>query len=64
MKHAFHWMEPPSFASARTVFDMPLKASREEFTRAAKAWAESVWIAWAPHHGQIVSWYSQLSQRK
>jgi hypothetical protein len=55
-KGVFHWMTPPSFASARTVFDVPVDATGEALTAAARAWAESVWAAWSPHHAQIESW--------
>jgi hypothetical protein len=55
-KGGFHWLTPPSFASARTVFDVPVGATGDAMTAAARAWVESVWTAWSPHHVQIESW--------
>ena len=57
-KGAFHWLNPPSFAAARTVFDVPLDATGDAMTSAARAWAESVWTAWSAHHGQIEGWFT------
>ncbi len=57
-KGAFHWLQPPSFALTRTVLDMPVSASGSAMTDAARAWAESVWAAWSPHHDQIARWYA------
>lgn len=61
-KGAFEWMKPPSFASARTVFDMPLHAADDAMANAAREWAKSVWEAWAPQHGQIARWHAQYSE--
>ena len=61
-KGAFHWLQPPSFASSRTVFDVPVSASGEEITEAARAWAESVWAAWSPHHAQVAAWYATFAR--
>lgn len=58
-KGAFHWLQPPSFASSRTVLDVPLMASREAITEPARAWASSVWAAWSPHHAQVAAWYAR-----
>jgi hypothetical protein len=57
-KGAFHWLNPPSFESARTVFDVPVDATGDALAAAARAWAESVWAAWSPHHEQIVGWWA------
>lgn len=58
-KGAFHWLQPPSFGSSRTVFDVPFDAPAVEIAAAARAWSESVWAAWSRHHAQIVEWYSK-----
>lgn len=51
------WLEPPSFVGTRTVFDIPLSEGEEAIARGARAWAESVWAAWHPHHSQVAEWY-------
>lgn len=60
-KGAFHWLTPPSFASSRTVFDVPFDAQPADIAIAARAWGESVWEAWSAHHAQIAEWYSQFA---
>ena len=59
-KGGFHWLTPPSFDGARTVFDVPVAGTREELTQAALHWVTSVWEAWAPHHAQIAQWHRQF----
>ncbi len=63
-KGAFHWLQPPSFAPSRTVFDVPFDAPAAEIAAAARVWAESVWAAWQPHHAQIVAWYSRYAGKR
>jgi len=60
-KGAFEWLPPPSFAATHTVFDMPVEASGEAITRAARTWAESVWGAWSGHHAQVAAWYAKYA---
>jgi hypothetical protein len=55
-KGAFHWLPPPSFATSRTVLDVPVSAPDPAITEAARAWVESVWAAWTPHHAQVAAW--------
>jgi hypothetical protein len=55
------WLEPPSFAGTRTVFDMPLAETGDALARSARAWAESVWTAWTPHHSQVADWYAKYA---
>ncbi len=57
-KGAFRWLEPPSFAGTLTVFDMPIAGPDDAIAQGARAWAESVWGAWAAHHVQIASWHA------
>jgi len=61
-KGAFHWLQPPSFAKCRTVCDMPVAASGAAITTAARAWAQSAWDAWAPHHAQVAAWYAAYAR--
>ena len=58
----FHWLEPPSFAQSRTVFDVPFDAPGDTIAKAARAWAESVWAAWSRHHAQIAAWSATYSR--
>lgn len=51
------WLEPPTFVGTRTVFDMPLAESGDAIASGARAWADSMWAAWAPHHSQVEEWY-------
>ena len=60
-KGAFHWLEPPTFALSRTVLDVPISASDAAMTDAARAWAESAWAAWSPHHPQIAEWHARFA---
>jgi hypothetical protein len=54
-KGSFDWLTPPSFAGALTVADIP--ASEQNLKDRGRAWATSVWQAWAPHHQQVKVWY-------
>ena len=60
-KGVFHWLQPPSFASSRTVFDVPIVSRGDEITRAARAWAESAWEAWRLQQEQVAAWYDTLA---
>ena len=55
-KDAFRWLEPPPSRGALTVADLPRVASAEEHASCVRAWAESVWTAWSPHHGTVRGW--------
>ena len=57
-KGAFPWLTPPSFASARTVLDMPI-GSPDEIEVAARRWVESVWGAWSAQHAQVAGWFAK-----
>ena len=58
-KGYFRWLTPPSFHGALTVLFMA--ANLDDPASAARAWAESAWRAWAPHHAQVRAWYDDLS---
>jgi hypothetical protein len=60
-KGAFRWLQPPSFASSRTVLHMPVSGSPAAISAAAREWAESVWMAWSAEHAQIAAWYAKYS---
>lgn len=44
---------PPADRGLLTVLDVALAGSPEEHALQARAWAEGVWRAWAPHHAAI-----------
>jgi hypothetical protein len=58
---ANYWLEPPSFAATRTVFDMPISGTPDVMAAGARAWAESVWGAWSAHHEQVAEWYAKYA---
>jgi CTP:molybdopterin cytidylyltransferase MocA len=49
------WLEPPT-RHAMTVADILNARSGEEHVRLVRAWAESLWAAWAPHHDLVRRW--------
>lgn len=57
-KGMFVWLHPPTFRAVRTVHLMPTIGTHDALTSAARAWVESVWNAWSPHHAQIAQWYA------
>lgn len=57
-KGYLHWLTPPSFEGVRTVLDM--RDHLDDAENAARAWAESAWAAWAPHHPQVRTWHDEL----
>ena len=49
--YRFVWLDPPLFEGALTIVDVAAGAD-------VRAWAESVWRAWAPHHHTVRAWLS------
>jgi hypothetical protein len=47
--YRFVWLDPPAWGDALTVVSVHDAAG-------ARAWAESVWRAWAPHHDTVRAW--------
>ncbi len=50
-KRDFDWLEPPLPGTALTVVSVAERAGAH--AEGVKAWAESVWTTWAPHHPRI-----------
>lgn len=50
---AHSWLEPPPLAIAIGVPELIEAAGGPDYGECARAWAEAVWRAWAPHHGAI-----------
>ncbi|HLZ00297.1 MAG TPA: DUF5946 family protein [Candidatus Angelobacter sp.] len=57
-KGKYAWLTPPSFAGRLTVADVHKATNAEEHIRFVRAWAESVWKAWSPHHDTVREWAS------
>jgi len=55
-KDAFHWLTPPKSMGTVTAMDVWKTDNAEGHQRAVRAWAQSAWQAWAPHHEQIRRW--------
>jgi len=55
-KHSFTWLEPPTTPTLLTAADVAKTQTVEEHKSAVRAWAQSVWEYWSPHHDTIRSW--------
>jgi hypothetical protein len=55
-KKKFAWLTPPPSRGALTVLYVHPASSVEDHVQRVRAWAGSVWAAWAPHHDQIRQW--------
>jgi hypothetical protein len=50
------WLAPPASLGAVTVADLAaIEGSAHDDVR-VRAWAESAWSAWTPHHATVRSW--------
>ncbi len=54
------WLEPPERLGPVTVADVLAARSPDEHDRLVRAWAESVWRAWATHHDTVRAWTDRL----
>lgn len=54
------WLEPPTMAGTLSVLEVLQAASNEEHQTRVRAWAESVWKAWAVHHDTVRKWCAGL----
>lgn len=55
-KGRFVWLTPPASPGTVTVVDVRAAQDAEQHARIVRAWAESAWSAWSPHHATIRSW--------
>ena len=54
---AYRWLAPPLPLGAITVVDVHRAGDDATAHLAAvRAWAESTWAAWAPHHHEVREW--------
>jgi hypothetical protein len=54
------WLEPPSMTGTLSVLEVLQAASNQEHETRVRAWAESVWKAWAVHHTTVRKWCASL----
>ncbi len=47
---AYDWLAPPPLATATGLAEAIAAAGGDGYGEAVRAWAEAVWLAWAPHH--------------
>ena len=52
----FVWLTPPANRGDVTVADVSRARSDAEHLELVRAWAQSVWRAWSPHHQTIHVW--------
>jgi len=55
-KHTFTWLEPPASRGLLTVADVVKARATQAHKSAVRAWAQSAWAAWSPHHETIRTW--------
>lgn len=58
IKHTFHRLTAPPSLGALTAADVAEAGSPEAHRELVRAWAESAWQAWAPHHETVRTWMS------
>ena len=52
----FIWLEPPASLGDLTILDVLDSTDYAQHEAMVKRWAESVWRAWSPHHGEVRRW--------
>ena len=55
-ERGFAWLEPPPSLGDITVLDVIEATSAADHYRRVLRWAESVWLAWKPHHDKVRTW--------
>ncbi len=59
-KGSYPWLTPPASLGSITVKDVHQARSADEHSELVRAWAESAWSSWSPHHGTIRAWLSAV----
>jgi len=49
-------LEPPTHRGDITVADVVQASTAAEHCRRVRAWSQSVWYAWSPHHATVEAW--------
>ncbi len=52
----YTWLTPPASLGNMTVADVHKAKDVNEHMQRVRAWAESAWAAWSPHHATIRAW--------
>ncbi|HVC28123.1 MAG TPA: DUF5946 family protein [Gammaproteobacteria bacterium] len=52
----YTWLTPPASMGSMAVSDVHEAKDVNEHTQRVRAWAESAWSAWSPHHATIRAW--------
>ena len=55
-KHRYPWLVPPAGSGPLTVRHPLAAATPDEHAVRVEQWAQSVWAAWAGHHGAVRMW--------
>lgn len=55
-KERYIWLTPPPSLGSITVADIHRAQDAAEHEKLVRAWAESAWTAWSPHHATIQNW--------
>ena len=61
-KHHFVWLEPPASLGSITVADVVKAKTVQAHKSVVRAWAQSAWDAWSPHHDTIRTWLSAITR--
>jgi len=62
IKHTFIWLDPPVSLGSLTVADVVKARTTQAHKRVVRAWAQSAWNAWSPHHDIIRTWWLLAQQ--
>jgi hypothetical protein len=55
-KGRFGWLEPPASRGAVTAKNVHGAGDAAEHRKLVRAWADSAWSSWSPHHATIRAW--------
>jgi hypothetical protein len=55
-KGRFTWLAPPPSPGDITVVDVAGSKTAAGHEESVRAWAESAWAAWTPHHETVRAW--------
>jgi len=62
-KGQFVWLAPPASRRAITVKDVHGAGNAFDHQKLVRAWADSAWAAWSPHHATIRAWLARRDPR-
>jgi hypothetical protein len=63
-KPSMAWLEPPDFAGALSIADVPIDPCTEEYREFVLAWADTVLAAWMEKHGGTIAALADLAERR